>query len=178
MMNIKSFRKGFSVTELIVMCAILTLALAVAVPEVMNALDTARQRKSMKDLGEWGVALKAYHVDYNFYPFDPTGPNAPIGPGVFLYIMMISEKYMDNPPYLDGWDNSFAYTAGGITMQTAQGYTIESLGKGDQADAPIPKFKCFQCDIRLRNGQFYARPVGTQGDSADGITCPAGYPCQ
>jgi hypothetical protein len=101
-----------------------------------------------------------------------------VGPGTFIYDIFQQQQYLDKPIYLDGWDNNLVYTAGGTIMQTAQGYTIASLGKGDCADPPIPYFRCFQCDIRLRNGQFFTRPVGQQEDSADGITCPTAVPCQ
>jgi Type II secretion system (T2SS), protein G len=132
----------------------------------------------MKDLKEWGAALSSYYADFNFYPFNPEGPNAPIGPGIFLYDMFVRDKYIQGNNYLDGWNNNFCYSAGGPTMQTAYGYTIASLGKGNIADAPIHGFKCFQCDIRLRNGQFYTRPSGNQHDSADEQTCPFTSDCQ
>ena len=154
--------RGFTGTELMILIAMACLMIAVVAPQVMNALDRAKQKKSMKDLREWGAALSTYYTDFNFYPFNPVGPNAAIGPGIFLYDMSVQKKYIEGDTYLDGWNDYFCYSAGGSVMQTAQGYTIASLGKGNLSDPPITRFKCFQCDIRLRNGQFYARPAGGQ----------------
>lgn len=171
-------QKGFTLIELLIVIAIIGIIAAIAIPNLLNALDRSRQKRSMSDIRTWGSALGTYLVDFNFYPFDPVGPNTPIGPGVFLYTMFSQKKYLESAPYLDGWNNNFQYTAGGATMQTAQGYTMSSAAKGNTPDVAIPRFKCFQCDIRLRNGQFFAKPEGPQEDSVDGITCPVGIPCQ
>ena len=144
-------QKGFTLIELLIVIAIIGIIAAIAIPNLLNALDRSRQKRSMSDLRTWGSALGTYLVDFNFYPFDPVGPNAPVTTTAFLYTMFSEKKYLESAPYLDGWNNNFIYTAGGTTMQTAQGYTIGSFGKGNQGDAPIPRFKCFQCDIRLRN---------------------------
>ena len=164
-------QKGFTLIELLIVIAIIGIIAAIAIPNLLNALDRSRQKRSMSDLRTWGSALGTYLVDFNFYPYLPQ--NGPIGPGIFIYTMFSGKKYLESAPYLDGWNNAFHYTAGGVNIQTAQGYTIASMGKGNAWDAtPIPRFKCFQCDIRLRNGQFFAKPEGPQEDSPDGITCP------
>ena len=165
--------KGFSGTELVVLLALVGLLFAVIVPEFMNAIDIAKQKKTMKDMNRWGAALEAYYVDYSFYPYLPSGPSGPIAPGVFLYDMIKEQKYMKDPPYLDGWNYHYRYTAGGISMWTTGAYTITSIGKGGGEDAmPLVNFRCFQCDIKMINGKFFARPVGPQIDSSNGIDCP------
>ena len=167
--------KGFSGTELVVLLALVGLLFAVIVPEFMNAIDIAKQKKTMKDMNQWGAALEAYYVDYSFYPYLPSGPSGPIAPGVFLYDMIKEQKYMKDPPYLDGWNYHYRYTAGGISMWTTGAYTITSIGKGGVEDAmPLVNFRCFQCDIKMINGRFFTRPVGSQIDHSTGLECP--YP--
>ncbi|OGF64522.1 MAG: hypothetical protein A2Y62_06720 [Candidatus Fischerbacteria bacterium RBG_13_37_8] len=168
-------QKGFTLIELLIVIAIIGIIAAIAIPNLLNALDRSRQKRSQADLRTWGSALGTYLVDWNFYPFDPTGPDAPIGPGVFLYDEFQADKYLESAPYQDGWNNVFRYT-GGTDMISAWGYTICSLGKGNISETGgPPKFRCFQCDIRLRNGQFFMRPEGPQTDNI--IGCVPTAPC-
>jgi len=171
-MKNKNKQKGFTMVELIVLAGMIGLIAAIAVPEVMRALDTVRQKKTMTDLTEWGVALNAYVVDYGFYPYQPAGNEVPVGPGVFIYDMFQEKRYLTKALYLDGWNHNFRYTPGGTYMLTSQGYTITSWGKGGMSDPSIiSAFKCFQCDIALRNGQFISKPEGKQWDSSNGLYC-------
>jgi type II secretory pathway pseudopilin PulG len=169
--------KGFTILELMLLVALSGLAAALVIFRLNNAIETVHQKRSINDLKQWEVALQTYNADYGFYPFNPIGPNAPVGPGVFIYDMFRYQKYLQKDLYLDGWEYKFVYTAGGTDMFTAQGYTIASLGKGHQADTALPSFKCFQCDIRMSNGEFFAKPEGQQLDSGDGLTCPSAQPC-
>ena len=166
-------QKGFTLIELLIVIAIIGIIAAIAIPNLLNALDRSRQKRTMSDLRTWGSALGTYLVDFNFYPYEPAGTDTAIAPGVFIYDMFSDKKYLESAPYLDGWNNNFLYTPGGINMRTCQGYTIASFAKGNLVDAaPIQRFKCFQCDIRLRNGQFMAKPEGPQADYTNGQDCP------
>jgi len=171
-MKNKNKQKGFTMVELMVLAGMIGLIAAIAVPEVMRALDTVRQKKTMTDLTEWGVAMNAYMVDYGFFPYLPGGIDSPVGPGVFIYDMFQEKRYLIKALYLDGWNHNFRYTPGGIDMRTCAGYTIASSGKGGTVDPIIPVFTCFQCDIRLRKGQFISKPEGKQWDSSNGLDCP------
>src|SRR4030042_4478353 len=126
-------QKGFTLIELLIVIAIIGIIAAIAIPNLFNALDRSRQKRSQADLRTWGSALGTYLVDWNFYPFDPTGPDAPIGPGVFLYDMIVADKYLEKPIYLDAWGNYLRYS-GGTDMISAWGYTVASLGKGNIAE--------------------------------------------
>lgn len=164
-------QKGFTLIELLIVIAIIGIIAAIAIPNLLNALDRSRQKRSMADLRSWGSALGTYLVDYNFYPFTSPTPDDPIDTAHTLYRIMTGNKYLENPPTQDGWNFSFTYTSGG-DIPSAWGYTIASLGKGNISEAGVPptpvRFTCFQCDIRLRNGQFLSKPEGPQKDEASG----------
>ncbi len=161
-------QKGFTLIELLIVIAIIGIIAAIAIPNLLNALDRSRQKRSMADLRSWGSALGTYLVDFNFYPYWG-GVDEIITTSSTLYLIMTVEKYLENPPYQDGWNFSFRYT-GGANIDSAWGYTIASLGKGNTAEiASTPdRFRCFQCDIRLRNGQFWKKPEGPQEDRQPG----------
>lgn len=163
-------KKGFTVTEFVILSAMLMILGLALSYEVMNAVDTARQKKSIMNMREWATALSAYYSDYNFYPNDPANPNVPVGPGELVYEALRMNRYLDKPIYTDGWYNNLWYLASSSMPQV---YTIASLGKGNLWDMTVPNFKCFQCDIRMKNGEFFTYPVGHQEDNPDGSeSCP------
>ncbi len=41
---------------------------AIAIPNMLNAIDRARQKRTMADLRTVGIALEAYGIDNNHYP--------------------------------------------------------------------------------------------------------------
>ena len=164
MQNLKCKKnKGFTLIELSIVIAIIGIVAAIAIPNLMNAWDKARQKRSMADLRTWGVALSSYYIDRHFYPH---GPDGFITPNFYAYICINETKDLLPPPYRDGWEGNFYYWSGGTSVITAQGYTIASLGKGHALDSTIiQNYRCFQCDIRLRNGMFFLKPEGPQIDS-------------
>jgi type II secretion system protein G len=164
-------RKGFTLIELLVVVAIIGIIVAIAVPALISAWDRARQKRSMADLRTWGVGLQSYYVDRNFFPF---GSDGWVTPTFYVYQVLTSSKDLAPPPYLDGWDNNFFYWSGGNSMFTANSYTIGSFGKGAIPDSTqVARSKCFQCDIRIKNGRFFLRPEGPQGESPNTDCDPA-----
>jgi len=160
---IKDRQQGFTPVELLIVVAIIGIAATIAIPIMMDAWDTARQKRTMVDLHELAIALKSYQVDRNFYPFGAEGYVTPQS-----YVYRAINIYKDLSPLncLDGWDNNFYYWPGGNTMATARSYTLGSFGKGAFEDRiVVSMFKCFQCDIRISNGRFFLKPDGPQRDS-------------
>lgn len=161
-------QKGFTLIELLIVIAIIGIIAAIAIPNLLNALDRSRQKRSMSDIRTWGTALGTYLVDYNFY-WAELGPIT-IDPTKAIYIVFSQRKYLESAPYLDGWNFNFVYRGTGTTPSTATGYTFESYGKGGQDDGGWvgARFKCFGCDIRHSQGQFIAKPEGPQNDDPGG----------
>ena len=142
-------QKGFTLIELLIVVAIIGIIAAIAIPNLLNAIDRGKQKRSMADMRSIGTAVESYAVDNNFYPkSQATVPTT-----------MISPIYIRTVPANDGWNTAweFASDAAGAT------YTIESWAKDatDQADSATQTTN-FNCDIVFANGQFYQWPQGTQ----------------
>jgi len=60
-------QKGFTLIELLIVIAIIGIIAAIAIPNLLNALDRSRQKRSMADVRTWSTALGTYLVDANFY---------------------------------------------------------------------------------------------------------------
>jgi general secretion pathway protein G len=60
--------RGFTLIELLIVVVIIGLIASIAVPNLMNALDKGRQKRTMSDLRTIGTGVEAYAVDEVSYP--------------------------------------------------------------------------------------------------------------
>jgi len=110
-------QKGFTLIELLIVIAIIGIIAAIAIPNLLNALDRSRQKRSMSDIRTWGTALGTYLVDFNFY-YAEVGPIT-IDTNSNIYKIFSQRKYLESAPYLDGWNFNFIYIGTGTTPSTA-----------------------------------------------------------
>ena len=141
-MNLKREQGGFSLIELLIVVAIIGIIATIAVPQLLDAIDRGRQRRTMADMRNIATANGTYRVDEGVY----AGALSDLTP-----------TYMQVVPVNDGWATPYVYT-----LATGD-YTIESLGN-DAADGPVPASPWingpYDGDLELTNGQFTQAPTG------------------
>jgi len=145
--------KGFTLIELLIVVAIIGIIAAIAIPNLLNAIDRGKQKRTMADMRSIGTAVESYAVDNNFYPKGMSNANATT---ISSYVSPI---YIKTVPTTDGWNNAWDAdsTAGGTQ------YTITSAAKDASQGAQTGgQTTDFNCDILFANGQFYQWPQGTQ----------------
>jgi type II secretion system protein G len=168
----KKNRKGFTLIELLIVVAIIGIIVAIAIPNLLNAIQRAKQRRSMGDIRSIATAVEAYAVDFNRYP-----PAAAFAWGVgaaenlaqptntLLAVSgYISPTYIRVTPLADGWNSWFTYGVGGngsayTLVTTAKNGTINLCPDGD---GPMWLTTDFNSDIIYINGQFVQYPEGVQ----------------
>ena len=145
--------KGFTLIELLIVVAIIGIIAAIAIPNLLNAIDRGKQKRTMADMRSIGTAIESYAVDNNFYPKNMSAVGAA---GITSHVSPI---YMKTVPTTDGWQNVWSINS----TATGSEYTINSTAKdGTAGTNGGGTTNNFDCDIVFANGQFFQWPQGTQ----------------
>jgi type II secretion system protein G len=161
--NMKRNRKGFTLIELLIVVAIIGIIVAIAIPNLLNAIQRAKQKRTMGDMRTIGTAAEAYAVDNNRYPAAagytlPTGLSYPTGTTSAI-VAAVVPTYIKLVPVKDGWGGPFLYGPG----NNNQDYVIASYGKNGTSDGLVGgPTTDFNMDIVFVDGQFVQFPDGIQ----------------
>ena len=129
----------------VVLCGIVG---AVAVPNLLNAVDRGKQKRTMADIRSIGTALEGYRGAKGAYPevADPSALQAALSP-----------EFIRAIPATDGWGRAWIVTSG------SEGYRLVSTGKdGEPQGCGEGKTSRFDADICFENGRFTQWPEGRQ----------------
>ena len=145
--------KGFTLIELLIVVAIIGIIAAIAIPNLLNAIDRGKQKRTMADMRSIGTAIESYAIDNSFYP------KALVSAGASGISTHVSPVYIKTVPTGDGWTNAWD-----IDSDTnGRLYTITSTAKDAVAGTNNGGTTGdFACDIVFAAGSFFQWPQGTQ----------------
>ncbi|MFQ5767678.1 MAG: prepilin-type N-terminal cleavage/methylation domain-containing protein [Acidobacteriota bacterium] len=153
-------QKGFTLIELLIVVAIIGIIAAIAIPNLLNAIDRGKQKRSMADIRSLGTAVEEYAIDNSFYP-NLAAETDIAGSAVETAVEPV---YIRNAPTNDGWgfamryvSDTTVYTVGSRAKDGSSGGALTLSGTG----GPMTDF---DCDIIFSMGSFVQWPEGTQSD--------------
>jgi type II secretion system protein G len=164
---IKRNQKGFTLIELLIVVAIIGILAAIAIPNLLTAMQRAKQKRTMADMRTIATAWEARATDVNHYNAAGAGISLPavtLPPGTMTTIL--SPTYIKSLPPNDGWGNAWKYLSdqalGGAVA--AQQYAIISFGRDGKAEGTLVGSSTtnFDCDIVYSQGGFLQYPEGVQ----------------
>ncbi len=158
-MRIRLNKKGFTLIELLIVVAIIGIIAAIAIPNLLNAIQRGKQKRTMADMRAVGTAVEAFAVDNNRYPDDASA--------ITVITDDVEPIYIKKIPTQDGWETVFDYESS--PDLTAQSYSIQSFGKDKTSStdcSAVGSYKGvttnFNNDICFSQGSFTQFPEGIQ----------------
>ncbi len=151
--------RGFTLIELLIVVAIIGIIAAIAIPNLLNAIDRGKQKRTMADLRSIGTATESYAVDNNFYVrnVSEAALTSTTSPVTFL-----QPNYIKKCPINDGWAIPIRFESNATGSMYTVGSTAKNGGDLDLATTtPIPTTN-FEDDIIFSNGSFVQWPEGAQ----------------
>jgi type II secretory pathway pseudopilin PulG len=134
--------------------AIAGILAAIAIPNLLTAMQRSKQKRSMVDIRKIATAVEAYAIDHNRYP-PPEDLESSIVP-----------TYIKSLPKIDGWGRPFRYDCW-TTQVPCDTYAVGSAAKDGQWEhEPLREYAAdtattnFNADIVYSNGKFVQYPEG------------------
>ncbi len=151
----KKNQGGFTLIELLIVVAIIGIIAAIAIPNLLNAIDRGKQKRTMADMRSVATAVESYAVDVNFYP-----RNLTYGTVTSTVAPHVEPTFIRQAPDSDGWGGDIQY--GSDTLGSE--YSVRSFAKDrtKSTSGNTGQTTDFDCDIIYMIGGFVAWPEGIQ----------------
>ena len=139
--RMRNREKGFTLIELLIVVAIIGIIAALLIPNFLDALQKAKQKRTVADMRNSGTALFSWLTDQvgaaaagqsTTGTVDLTKYSSASISGDALTTVLVPQ-YLQAVPVLDGWKHPFQYYVNFTNPLAKQVMAIRSLGRDNSA---------------------------------------------
>lgn len=152
-------KKGFTLIELLIVVAIIGIIAAIAIPNLLVALQKGKQKATMGDMKTMGTAIESYVTDWSFVPqVNAIDDLNTASNGLVPFHIKIA-------PTTDAWGTLFEFAHGTLGNTDQDYYSFVSCGR-DKTGGTRTSGTFYDCtsisdfdnDIVYANGGFTYGP--------------------
>ena len=135
--RIRNRQKGFTLIELLIVVAIIGIIAALLIPNFLDALQKAKQKRTVADMRNTGTAMFSWLTDQvgaaaagasnSNVNLGSYGGVKPIG----TMASLLTPQYLQDIPALDGWKNPYDYYLNSTATMSQQVMAVRSNGRGN-----------------------------------------------
>lgn len=147
------YKKGFTLIELLIVVAIIGIVAAIAIPNLLTALQKGRQKATIGDMKTLGTAIGSYETAFGMFP----------DAGDMAGLNYLEPHFLKHVVDTDGWNFAWHYARSGSPYPDH--YSIGSGGRKGVFtwDHASDVYVCitgadFERDIILSEGIFTYAP--------------------